>query len=144
MEAAKEDDRPSFIRLSTIIAWPAPNAQNTGASHGAALGDDEIAQTKKMLGFDPEEKFAVAPVVLDYTRKAAERGREAQREWDERFQRWRSANPEAAELFDRLQARELPEGLADTLPTFDADDLSLIHISEPTRPVCSSRMPSSA
>ena len=122
VEAAKEDDRPSFIRLSTIIAWPAPNAQNTGASHGAALGDDEIAQTKKMLGFDPEEKFAVAPAVLDYTRKAAERGREAQREWDERFQQWRTANPEAAELFDRLQARELPEGLADTLPTFDADD----------------------
>lgn len=122
VEAAKEDDRPSFIRLSTIIAWPAPNAQNTGAAHGAALGDDEIAQTKRLLGFDPEEKFAIAPEVLDYTRKAAERGREAQRDWNERFQQWRSANPETATLYDRLQARELPEGLTDTLPTFEADD----------------------
>ena len=122
VEAAKEDDRPSFIRLSTIIAWPAPNAQNTGAAHGAALGDDEIAQTKRLLGFDPEEKFAIAPEVLDYTRKAAERGREAQRDWNERFQQWRSANPEAATLYGRLQARELPEGLTDTLPTFEADD----------------------
>lgn len=122
VEAAKADSRPSFIRLSTIIAWPAPNMQNTGASHGAALGEEEIAATKKLLGFDPEQKFAVADAVLDYTRRAADRGREAQKQWNERFEQWRSANPEAAKLFDRLQARELPENLESVLPSFEPDE----------------------
>ena len=122
IEAAKKDPRPSFIRLSTIIAWPAPNKQNTGASHGSALGDDEIRATKELLNFPVDETFVVAPEVLDHTRAVAERGRAAHEEWNTRFETWRTQNPERAELLDRLTARELPAGLEDALPTFEPSD----------------------
>ncbi len=62
-------DKPSFIALRTIIGWPAPNKQNTGKIHGSALGADEVAATKKVLGFDPDQNFAVAGEVLEHTRK---------------------------------------------------------------------------
>ncbi|WP_349827913.1 transketolase [Brevibacterium litoralis] len=119
--AAKADPRPSFIRLSTIIAWPAPNAQNTGASHGSALGADEVAATKELLGFDPAVDFAVDPEVLAHARQVVDRGRAAHAAWDEKFQAWRAANPENAALLDRLLARELPEGLDAALPSWEAD-----------------------
>ncbi|MEO7745882.1 MAG: transketolase family protein, partial [Actinomycetota bacterium] len=62
IDAAKaETDRPSFIALRTIIGWPAPTKQNTGSAHGSALGADEVAATKTVLGFDPEKSFAVDP-----------------------------------------------------------------------------------
>src|SRR6478672_3570037 len=58
LEAAEEVvDRPSLVILRTIIAWPSPQAQNTGAAHGSALGADEVAATKKVLGFDPDRTF---------------------------------------------------------------------------------------
>ncbi|MGO1564842.1 MAG: transketolase family protein, partial [Brevibacterium aurantiacum] len=122
MEAAKADSRPSFIRLSTIIAWPAPNAQNTGGSHGSALGDDEIKATKEILGFDPEQKFEVPAEVLNHTRSALDRGRSAHIEWDESYTAWREANPANAELFDRLAKRELPADLDDQFPVFETSD----------------------
>ena len=67
-------DRPSFIRLKTIIAWPAPNKQGHGTAHGSALGEDEVAATKKILGFDPDQTFEVPPGVIEHTRKLRERG----------------------------------------------------------------------
>ncbi|GAA2015056.1 transketolase [Brevibacterium samyangense] len=121
VEAAKADPRPSFIRLSTIIAWPAPNAQNTGASHGSALGAEEIAATKTVLGFDPEATFAVDPEVLAHARSLRDRGAAAHQEWNGRYEAWRSANPENAALLDRLLAKELPAGIDDALPTWEAD-----------------------
>src|SRR5689334_20982960 len=87
--AKAETRRPSFIQLRTIIAWPAPNKQNTGAAHGSALGDDEVAATKKVLGFDPEKTFEVAPEVIEHTRKVAQRGQEARAEWQQRFDAWK-------------------------------------------------------
>ena len=72
--AERVTDQPSIIVLRTIIAWPAPNAQNTGKAHGSALGDDEVAATKKILGFDPEQTFEVPEDVIEHTRKAVERG----------------------------------------------------------------------
>ncbi|MGO2037190.1 MAG: transketolase [Brevibacterium sp.] len=122
VEAARKDSRPSFIRLSTIIAWPAPNAQNTGGSHGSALGDEEIRATKEVLGFDPEETFAVAPEVLEHTRAVRERGRAAHLEWDKTFAAWREANPDNAALFDRLSKRQLPENLDSAFPVFEASE----------------------
>lgn len=122
MEAAKADSRPSFIRLSTIIAWPAPNAQNTGGSHGSALGADEVKATKEILGFDPEATFDVPGEVLNHTRSALDRGRGAHIEWDKSYKAWREANPTNAELFDRLTKRELPEGLDSEFPVFEASD----------------------
>ncbi|MFI2668463.1 transketolase [Streptomyces albidoflavus] len=120
IEAAKaETGRPSFIAMRSIIAWPAPNAQNTEAAHGSALGDDEVAATKRVLGFDPEKSFEVSEEVLAYTRGALDRGRELRAEWEKGYAAWRTANPEHAALFDRVAAGELPEGWEDALPVFE-------------------------
>lgn len=115
-------DRPSLIVLRTIIAWPAPNAQNTGASHGSALGVDEIRATKEILGFDPAVDFAVDDDVLEYTQQARERGTEAQNEWNTKFELWAAANAERKRLYDRLTARELPDGWDAELPSWEADE----------------------
>ncbi|MFB6603990.1 transketolase [Streptomyces noursei] len=120
LEAAKAvTDRPSFIAMRSIIAWPAPNAQNTEAAHGSALGEEEIAATKRVLGFDPEQTFEVADEVLAHTRGALDRGREARAEWEKAFAAWRTANPERAAAFDRMAAGELPEGWQEHVPAFE-------------------------
>jgi transketolase len=112
-------DRPSFIAMRSIIAWPAPNAQNTEAAHGSALGADEVAATKRVLGFDPEKSFEVADEVLAHTRKALDRGTEAKAEWDKGYQSWRGANPERAADYDRIAKGELPAGWEAKLPVFE-------------------------
>ncbi|MEU8685462.1 transketolase [Streptomyces sp. NPDC048611] len=120
LDAAKaETERPSFIAMRSIIAWPAPNAQNTEAAHGSALGDEEVAATKRVLGFDPEKSFDVADEVLAHTRAALDRGRDAKKEWEKSFADWRAANPERAAEFDRIAAGELPAGWEEHLPAFE-------------------------
>lgn len=120
IEAAKaETGRPSFIAMRSIIAWPAPNAQNTEAAHGSALGEEEVAATKRVLGFDPEKSFEVPEEVLAHTRAALDRGRDFEKEWDKRFADWRTTHPEHAAEFDRVAAGELPEGWEEHLPSFE-------------------------
>ncbi|WP_425575188.1 transketolase [Nocardioides panacisoli] len=114
-------DRPSMIVLKTVIAWPAPDAQNTEAAHGSALGDDEVAATKKVLGFDPDKNFEVSEEVLQHTRSLLERGKAWGAEWDKLYADWAAANPDKEALLHRMKARALPEGLEDALPTFEAD-----------------------
>ena len=115
-------DRPSLIVLHTVIAWPAPNAQGTGKSHGSALGEEEVAATKEILGFDPEQHFEVPTDVIERTRSLVARGKEQQAAWQERFDAWKgAASEDVVETFERMQTRALPVGLADALPTFDAD-----------------------
>jgi transketolase len=121
-EAAKADTgRPSLIKLRTIIGWPAPNKQNTGKAHGSALGAEEVAATKKILGFDPDRSFDVDDRVLAHAREVVERGRAARQHWQQGYQAWRAANPERAALLDRLSARTLPDGWTAALPEFPAD-----------------------
>ncbi|MBW8173188.1 transketolase [Ornithinimicrobium sp. Arc0846-15] len=121
LEASKtRTDKPTFILLRTIIAWPAPTKRDTGASHGSALGADEIEGTKKLLGFDPEVHFPEEADVLKHTRSVIERGQAANAEWQKSYEAWRSANAEKAALLDRVRAGELPEGLAEALPVFEA------------------------
>ncbi|MCR2792534.1 transketolase [Microbacterium sp. zg.Y625] len=121
IEAAKgETDRPSLIVLKTIIGWPSPGKQNSGKIHGSALGADELAATKKVLGFDPEKTFEVADDVIAHTRALAERAAPARAEWQQAFDAWAEANPERKALLDRLEAGELPADIADALPTFEA------------------------
>ena len=111
IQAAEEvTDRPSFIVLRTVIAWPAPHAQGTGTSHGSALGEEEVAATKKVLGFDPTRHFDVPDDVLAHTRSLVERGKQWQAEWDEQFERWTNKKAADLELWERLQTRALPEG----------------------------------
>ncbi|MGP3950570.1 transketolase [Streptomyces sp. 7N604] len=118
--AQAETERPSIIAARTIIAWPAPNAQNTEAAHGSALGAEEVAATKRVLGFDAERDFQVEDEVIAHTRKALDRGREARAAWDKQFQEWRGANPQRAAEFDRIAAGELPDGWEQKVPVFEA------------------------
>ena len=120
--AEKVTDQPSFIQLRTIIAWPAPNAQGTGESHGSALGDEEVAATKKVLGFDPEQTFEVPADVIAHTRELRERGSADGATWDEQMAEWAKRYPKRFELQQRLRERTLPEGWAADLPTFPADE----------------------
>ncbi len=114
-------DQPSFISLRTVIGWPAPKLQGTGKAHGAALGDEEIKATKKLLGFDPEQTFEVTDEVIAHTRGLLERGQQAQAEWQKSFDSWASANPQGKELYDRFVADELSPGWEDALPSWEAD-----------------------
>ncbi|MFG3245979.1 transketolase [Streptomyces sp. NPDC048187] len=121
IEAAKKvTDRPSFIAMRSIIAWPAPNAQNTEAAHGSALGDDEVVATKRVLGFDPEKSFEVSDEVIEHTRKALEKGQAARAVWEKSFQQWRDNNPERAAEYDRVAKGELPKGWEEKIPVFEA------------------------
>ena len=121
IEAAKaETDKPSLIILKTIIGWPSPKKQNSGKIHGSALGAEELAAVKEVLGFDPEKSFDVDPEVLAHTRKALERGAEQHAEWQVSFDAWAEANPERKQLLDRVLTGELPDGVEDVLPVFEA------------------------
>jgi len=113
--------QPSFISLRTIIAWPAPDAQNTGAAHGSALGAEEVAKTKSILHFDPEVNFPTEDEALGHARKVAERGKKLHSEWEESYVAWREKNPDRAALLDRVSARRLPEGWTSVLPSFPPD-----------------------
>ena len=119
-EGRKVTDKPTFISLRTIIGWPAPTKQNTGGIHGSKLGADEVRATKEVLGFDPEKTFDVAPEVIEHTRALQARSDERRAAWDRSYQQWREANPQRAELLDRLQEGRLPEGYRDAFPAFEA------------------------
>lgn len=122
LEAAKaETGRPSIIALRTIIGWPSPTKQNTGAIHGAKLGTDELRGLKQALGYDPDVMFHVDDEALAHARAhAAERGRDLRATWDDAFAAWREANPDRAALLDRVRAHRLPEGWRDALPEIPA------------------------
>ncbi len=117
--ARDETGRPSIVAVNTIIAWPAPNAQNTGKAHGASLGAEEVARTKEILGFDPAQSFEVSDEVLSHARQVLDRGRELHAEWEKSYQDWRTSNPERAALHDRIAGGRLPHGWADAVPTFE-------------------------
>ncbi|MGO1945650.1 transketolase [Brachybacterium sp. JB7] len=122
LEAQKVTDKPTFIRLRTVIGWPIPELAGSHAVHGAKLGAEGVAGLKKAVGFDPEQQFQVDEDVLAHTRSLAERAAADKAEWDKGYQAWRSANTEQAALLDRLVARELPEGFAEAFPAFEADE----------------------
>ncbi|PZS33043.1 MAG: transketolase [Pseudonocardiales bacterium] len=120
--ARDETSRPSIIAVRSIIAWPAPHAQNTGEAHGSALGAEEVAATKKIIGMDPDKSFDVADEVLSRAREVVDRGRALHARWQEGFDAWATANPARKVLLARLQARQLPAGWADAVPTFEASE----------------------
>ncbi len=120
--ARQTTTQPSFISLRTIIAWPAPHAQNTGAAHGAALGADEVAATKKVLGFDPDVSFPAEDELVTHARKVADRGKQAHAQWDEQFAEWSKRYARRRALFDRMSEHRLPDGWTDALPEFAPDE----------------------
>jgi transketolase len=122
LEAAKaEIDRPSFIELRSVIAYPAPKAMNTGKAHGSALGEDEVKATKEVLGFDPEKTFEVPDGVLEHARKVKERGAAAHAAWTKQYDSWAAREPERKELLDRMLGRDLPLGWEKALPSWEPD-----------------------
>jgi transketolase len=121
LNAKEHTEAPSFIALRTIIGWPAPNKQNTGAAHGSALGVPEVKATKEILHFDPEVDFPVEEDALHHAREVAERGKQVHAEWEEPFAEWAKAHPEAKALFDRMAVHRLPAGWTKVLPEFPAD-----------------------
>ena len=121
-EAQADTTRPSFIRVRTVIGFPAPTKMNTGSVHGAALGADEVKATKEALGFDPEVDFFIDDAVLAHTRKLVDRGAEKHAAWQKKVDQWAAANPDGKALFDRLAARKLPEGFDADLPTWEVGE----------------------
>jgi len=121
IEAAKgETSKPSLIILKTIIGWPSPKKQNTGKIHGSALGADELAALKEVLGADPAKSFDVSDEVIGHTRKAVERGKAEHAEWQTQLDAWATANPDKKVLLDRILTGDLPEGVEEALPVFEA------------------------
>lgn len=118
-------DRPSFIALSTVIGYPAPNLMDTGKAHGAALGDDEVAAVKKIVGFDPDKTFQVREDVLTHTRGLVARGKQAHERWQLEFDAWARREPERKALLDRLLAQKLPDGWDADLPHWEPGSKAL-------------------
>ncbi len=116
--AEKETLKPTLIRMHSVIAWPAPKARNTAESHGSALGAEEVAATKVLLGLNPEESFAAPADVIAHVLKVKERGAALRADWDKSFATWKSANPARATLLERLVSKELPAGWDKELPVF--------------------------
>src|SRR3954452_19690057 len=112
--------QPSLIVSRSVIAWPAPHAQNTGKAHGSALGAEEVADTKKVLGFDPQRSFYVPDDVLGHAREVIDRGRALHAAWQEEFDNWAKGNPDRARELARMQERRLPDNLREVIPTFEA------------------------
>ena len=121
IKAAAENKQPVLIRLHSVIAWPAPKARGTAESHGSALGADEVAATKKILGVNPEESFEVSPEVLQHSRKVKERGNQIYKKWHSEFVKWQSENPIQAELLKRISHKKLPTDWAKDLPVFGVE-----------------------
>ncbi|WP_420181082.1 transketolase [Paenarthrobacter sp. TA1.8] len=120
LAAKAETNKPSIISLRTIIGYPAPKKQNTGKIHGSALGAEEVAALKTVLGFDPANSFDVDEEVLAHARKVLDRGAESRAAWQSSFEAWQSANPDAAALLERVEAKKLPVGIDSALPVFEA------------------------
>ncbi|MCT1427823.1 transketolase [Corynebacterium sp. p3-SID1241] len=140
--AQAETERPSFIRVKTVIGYPAPNKMNTGGVHGAALGDDEVAATKEVLGFDPEHSFHIDDEVIAHTRKLRERSAEKHAAWQKKFDEWAAANPENKALFDRMLARELPQDFDAELPVWEpGESLATRKASEATIQALAASLP---
>ncbi|MBT1166600.1 transketolase [Bifidobacterium simiarum] len=119
-KAEQVTDRPKFIKVDTLIAWPTPGKTNDPSSHGALLGAEAIAGLKKILGFDPNKTFEVDEEALAHARKVAERGKAAHEAWNVKYEAWRKANPDKAALYDRIKAGKLPEGFDKAIDDLEA------------------------
>jgi transketolase len=121
--AQNEKERPSLIKLRTHIAFGSPHKQDTAEAHGSALGDDEVAATKRAYGWDPDKKFFVPEEALRNFRQAVEKGKKEEAEWNTLFEAYGKAHPDLAATFRNAAARRLPGNWAEiwegSVPKFD-------------------------
>jgi transketolase len=117
--AGEETERPSLIRVRSVIGWPAPTKAGTSAAHGAVLGRDEVRATKERLAVDPDAEFDVPAEAYEAFRPAAERGAAARAAWAARVDRWRLSDPAASVEWDAARAGRPTGDVAAALPRFD-------------------------
>jgi transketolase len=113
--ALAQKDKPSFIVARTHIANGSPNAHDTAEAHGAPLGKEEIAATKKNIGWSFEQEFHVPEDVYAVFKDRAADNQKDKQGWEQRLEAWRKANPERAGELDKFEARHVPEDLYETL-----------------------------
>ncbi|WP_152589706.1 transketolase [Nostoc sphaeroides] len=123
-EAKSVTDKPSMIKVTTTIGYGSPNKQNTAGVHGAALGADEIALTRKHLGWE-YEPFVIPEEALNHTRKAVERGASYEAEWNKTFADYKAKYGQEAAEFERYLSGKLPDGWDKVLPTYTPEDKGL-------------------
>ncbi len=121
-EAMTVEDRPSLIIVRSHIGFGSPHLQDTSKAHGSALGEDEVRLTKEAYGWDPDKHFYVPPEALEHFRRCCERGREAQAEWQERFDAFRDDHSEQADQLEMIDRGGMPEGWDADPPTFSPGD----------------------
>ena len=114
-----EERKPSLIVLRSHIGYPSPKVQDTAAAHGNALGADEVARVKEILGL-PAEDFYVPDDVLERYRAAGRRGSDARAAWAARRTTWLAANPARADEYEACVAGRPLNGWEQKLPTFEA------------------------
>ena len=120
INAKSEIGRPSIVQLRTHIAYGAPTMQDTAKAHGAPLGEEEIRETKKRFGWDPDKHFHVPEEVLAHMRQAVEKGKEAENQWNKLFAQYAKKHSDLAKQFKEVAAGNLPIDLDDVLPRFEA------------------------
>ena len=123
-EAKSVTDKPTMIKVTTIIGYGAPNKQNTGGIHGTALGEDEIKLTRKNLGWN-YEPFEIPDEALNHMRKAVERGAADEQAWNQVMSDYKAKYAQEAAEFERFLSGKLPDGWSDVLPTFTPEDKGL-------------------
>ena len=120
-EAKAEKNKPTLIRVKTVIGFGSPNLQGTSGIHGSPLGADEAKAAKEHLGWPVEPTFYVPEDTRDFYLQAVPRGRSLENDWQERFDAYEKAFPELATELKRMIDGDLPEGWDKDIPTFKAD-----------------------
>ncbi len=123
--AQAADDKPSMIIARTHIGYGSPNKQDTSKAHGSPLGEDEIVLTKRFYGWPEDKKFYIPDEALAHFREALDRGAIKQREWEQRYEAYAQAHPDAAAMLKLALAARLPDGWDRNLPTYTPDDKPL-------------------
>lgn len=123
--AKAEKQKPSMIRVRSLIAYGSPNKSGTAGSHGSPLGPDEVKLVKEFFGVDPEKSFDVAPEVLDYYREVGAKGETKEEKWNKTFAEYKAQFPELAKQYEDAAAGILPEGWLDAVPEFKASDTKM-------------------
>ena len=124
-EAQAETGHPSLILVRTHIGYGSPKKQDSFSSHGSPLGEDELAATKKALGWPTTEKFFIPEEALAEFRKAVGRGAQAQQQWQQRFDAYRQDFPKEAAELEAAIAGKLPEDWAADLPKWQPTDKAI-------------------
>lgn len=125
LNAQKETEKPSLIKVRTHIGFGSPNKVNTAAAHGSPLGKDEVKLVKENFGFDPEKSFVVADEVLDYYRGKGKAGIKKEQDWKELYSKYKEKYPSEAAEYELLSSGKLPEGWKDNIPVFKPDEKGL-------------------